>query len=153
MSTLGERLRKAREARGWSTRRLEQETERLGRRVSHGYISQLENAGRYKANPSLSTIEVLARALGVSSAYLLQGDEKEEGDVLVLAEEAAPYLPRKPHRSRPPQQADTFAAWRPTGYDQLTPEQQREVDEFIAYIRHKYRKGGPHDRGRDRDKD
>lgn len=74
MTSLGERLRRAREEKGWSTRQLERETARLGRKVSHGYISQIENE-RYKANPSLATLEVLARALGKPITYLLGGAE------------------------------------------------------------------------------
>lgn len=70
MTSIGDRIRRAREEKGWSTRRLERETSRLGRRVSHGYISQIENK-RYKANPSLATLDVLARALGKPLAYFL----------------------------------------------------------------------------------
>lgn len=75
--SVGERLRRAREKKNWSTRRLERETVRLGRRISHGYISQIENE-RYKANPSLSTLDVLARALDIPLSWLLEDHSAAE---------------------------------------------------------------------------
>lgn len=76
MMTLGQKVKRLRIAKGWSLRRLERETERHGRKVSNAYISQLENDEKYDINPSIATVEVLAKALGVSVVYLLE-DESE----------------------------------------------------------------------------
>lgn len=104
---------------------LEEIASRVGiaKTTLHGYES-----GRRE--PDLATLQKLARALNTTAAFLL-GETDDPS---------------------PSRHVDTIAAWSPSGYDKLTPEQQREVDEFIAYIRHKYRKGGPYDRGR-RDSD
>jgi len=103
---------------------LEEIASRVGiaKTTLHGYES-----GRRE--PDLTTLQKLARALNTTTAFLL-GETDDPS---------------------PPRRVDTVAAWSPHGYDKLTPEQQKEVDEFIAYVRHKYRKGGPYDRHTRRD--
>ena len=118
----GERIKKLREAAGISQGEL---GEKSG--VDPSYISLLETGRR--PNPGVETLRRIAPVLGTSIAYLA-GETDDPS---------------------PPRRADTVAAWSPSGYDKLTPEQQREVDEFIAYVRHKYRKGGPYDRHARRD--
>lgn len=132
---IGDYIRSLREARGWGVNKLA-----LMSGVSNAEISRIENKERKRPHPD--TLIKIARALNhpVEEFYRILGYLDASG----VAEKSAEY---SPSRARP----DTFAAWRPTGYDQLTPEQQREVDEFIAYVRHKYGKGGQHDRGGDKD--
>lgn len=67
-----ERLRAAREARGWSQQDLADETRKLGRTyhaVSLRTISRLETVKH--ADPRLSVLRSLAKALGVSPSDLL----------------------------------------------------------------------------------
>lgn len=63
VTILGERLRKAREERGWSIRKLEAKSG-----VSNSAINLIESGRR--PNPRLSTVQRLAAALDVSVAYL-----------------------------------------------------------------------------------
>jgi XRE family transcriptional regulator, regulator of sulfur utilization len=58
------RVRALRERRGWTQERL---AEKAG--ISRGYLARLETA---RQDPKLSTLEKLARALGVSVAALLR---------------------------------------------------------------------------------
>jgi transcriptional regulator with XRE-family HTH domain len=58
------RVRTLRERRGWTQ---EQLAEKAG--ISRGYLARLETA---RQDPKLSTLEKLARALGVRVATLLQ---------------------------------------------------------------------------------
>jgi len=57
--SLGERIRRLRTARGWSSGELSRESD-----VSRAYLWQLETGG--KENPSFDVLEKLANALGVS---------------------------------------------------------------------------------------
>ena len=122
MTVTGERIKRLREAAGMSQGEL---AEKSG--VDPSYISLLETGKR--PNPGVETLRRIAPVLGTTLAYL--AGETDD--------------PSPTHR------VDTVAAWSPHGYDKLTPEQQKEVDEFIAYVRHKYRKGGPYDRHARRD--
>lgn len=63
VTILGERLRKAREERSWSIRKLEAKSG-----VSNSAINLIESGRR--PNPRLSTVQRLAAALDVSVAYL-----------------------------------------------------------------------------------
>lgn len=67
---IGERLRKAREARGWSQSAL---ARRAG--LTPGHINQIESG--HRANPNSETIEALVQALGVSADWLLGREEGE----------------------------------------------------------------------------
>lgn len=93
---IGDRLKQARIEKGWSTRRLSMETERLGRRVSHSFISQIENP-RYEANPSLETIEVLAQALGKPISYFFEANDAAEEEIGVEHEETGSGILRRLH--------------------------------------------------------
>lgn len=106
-----------RKLRGDAT--LEEIASRVGiaKTTLHGYES-----GRRE--PDLATLQKLARVYNTSVAYLI-GETDDPS---------------------PPRGVGILAAWSPSGYEELTPEQREEVMDFIAYIRHKYRKGGPYDR-------
>lgn len=83
LMSVGKRLKKWRKDKGWSLRRLELETERLGHKVSNSYISQIENEDIHRPNPSQATLEVLATALGKTLADLYAGDSVAECSVTV----------------------------------------------------------------------
>ena len=70
MSTIGERLRRARLRRVWTQ-------DELGRRagIPLRTISRIEN-DRYGVRPQQGTIRKLAAALGVDPAWLLLGEEE-----------------------------------------------------------------------------
>jgi len=73
---LGERLRAARLARGWT------QTELAGDLVSVGYVSRLESGQR---RPDAAVLEALARRLDVSVDHLLRGETAREQDEIRLA--------------------------------------------------------------------
>ena len=65
--TLGEKIIRLRNRKGWSSGQLSQESG-----VSRAYLWQLETGGKDK--PSLDVLERLARALGVSVAEFAEED-------------------------------------------------------------------------------
>jgi transcriptional regulator with XRE-family HTH domain len=66
--SLGERIRRLRTARGWSSGQLSKESD-----VSRAYLWQLETGG--KENPSLDVLQRLANALGVSVSEFSEASE------------------------------------------------------------------------------
>ena len=64
--TLGERLKKARLAKGLS------QTQLAGDRITRNMLSQIESG---TASPSVKTLEYLAQQLGVSTGWLLTGED------------------------------------------------------------------------------
>jgi len=66
---LGQRLRQAREARGWTTRELA-----IRARIAASVINRLESGER--ASTSTETLRRLAQVLEVSADYLLELDEE-----------------------------------------------------------------------------
>jgi transcriptional regulator with XRE-family HTH domain len=79
-----ERLAVALELRGWSQGQLAARTAHLGARVSQSHISMILRGER---EPGIKTMEVLARALGVSIDWLC-GLPPREGSVLEPDEDA-----------------------------------------------------------------
>src|SRR5215211_9447068 len=82
LSTLGERLRAARLARGMSQEMLAQPE------FTKSYVSAVE---RGKARPSLKALELMSRRLGIPMSELLAISQttEEETDVAALEEEFA----------------------------------------------------------------
>ena len=72
MSSLGERIRAKRQQLGWNQDEL---ARRAG--ISKGFLSDLENAKRGVRAENLLDI---ARALGVSIDFLMQGGDEREND-------------------------------------------------------------------------
>ena len=70
---LGERLKRAREKKGWSQRELARQAH-----VRYATISELENGIRTAMNTD--TAKRIARALGVSVDYLIGTFEEEEDE-------------------------------------------------------------------------
>lgn len=73
-TSLGQRLRKLREGRGWSLSDLARETE-----ISRSYLYELE-AGRRK-NPTQNVLQRLSEALGTDLSDLVEGEEPEGEDI------------------------------------------------------------------------
>lgn len=65
-----EQLRKLRKAKGYSLRQLAKKL-----KLSPGYLSNIELG---KAKPSISTLEVLAKTLGVSTSYFFNKNEEQQ---------------------------------------------------------------------------
>lgn len=79
---LGERLKRAREKKGWSQRELARQAH-----VRYATISELENGIRTAMNTD--TAKRIARSLGVSVDYLIgtfEEDEEERSAVIALVE-------------------------------------------------------------------
>lgn len=70
---LGQRVRKLREANGWTQMEL---AERTG--LSNQSISMIELGKRGAKNPPLSTIQILARAFGITVDELVAEPEPQE---------------------------------------------------------------------------
>jgi len=70
---LGERLKRAREKKGWSQRELARQAQ-----VRYATISELENGIRTAMNTD--TAKRIARSLGVSVDYLIGTFEEEEDE-------------------------------------------------------------------------
>jgi transcriptional regulator with XRE-family HTH domain len=69
MSTVGERIREVREARGWTQEKLADEAD-----LSKSFLSEVENKAR---NISLGILLRIATALGASIEYLATGTGEE----------------------------------------------------------------------------
>ncbi|MCR3923350.1 MAG: helix-turn-helix domain-containing protein, partial [Firmicutes bacterium] len=82
--TMGKKIRVARDARGMTQKKLASTSN-----VSPGLIAQLE-AG--KVQPSLKTIERIAKSLGVSTCYLILEQEDTEGIVAGINSELRELL-------------------------------------------------------------
>jgi transcriptional regulator with XRE-family HTH domain len=67
--TVGERIRKVREERGWTQEKLADEA-----KISKGFLSDVENRGK---NLSLEILLRIANALGASVEYLATGSGSE----------------------------------------------------------------------------
>ncbi len=95
--TIGNRVRREREKRGWSIRELARRAA-----VSPGAVSKLEGGSR--VSPSLELGKRLAKALGVTLDYLAGMYDEEEADV------AAPRVVRKNAVASPPSQDENHRA-------------------------------------------
>jgi len=72
MATVGERIKKVREAKGWTQERLADES-----KVSRGFLSEVEKHGK---NISLDLLLRIANALGASVGYLATGEGEQLGE-------------------------------------------------------------------------
>jgi transcriptional regulator with XRE-family HTH domain len=72
MATVGERIKKVREARGWTQEKLADES-----KVSRGFLSEVEKHGK---NISLDLLLRIANALGASVGYLATGEGDQPGE-------------------------------------------------------------------------
>jgi transcriptional regulator with XRE-family HTH domain len=113
--SLGHYLRQEREKRAMSLRDVENALKRLERgvRVSSGHLSLIEQ-GKVAA-PVPKTLHALALALGL--------------DYITLMVEAG-YLDHTVLEERPPAPAPAFR-----GGANLTPQQVRQVEEYIEFLR------------------
>lgn len=108
----GERLKELREDKQMPQRLL---AKKLG--VTQQAVGKWETG---KAEPDMATIDKLADIFGVSADYLLGRTNTPD-----------------PINNR---NVKIIAAQKPEGWDELTPEAQEAVDEFIQFMRHKHRK-------------
>ena len=118
LATLGERLRRARTARGLSLRAI---ARRIG--VSPSLISQVETG---RAKPSVSTLYALAAELGISLDELMFMDAPPP-----VAEDDAGPAPAAPIPDDPVQRADSRASISLGSgvlWERLTTESLRNVD-------------------------
>ena len=72
MATVGERIKKVREAKGWTQEKLADES-----KVSRGFLSEVEKRGK---NISLDLLLRIANALGASVGYLATGEGEQLGE-------------------------------------------------------------------------
>lgn len=72
MATVGERIKKVREAKGWTQETLADES-----KVSRGFLSEVEKHGK---NISLDLLLRIANALGASVGYLATGEGEQLGE-------------------------------------------------------------------------
>jgi len=72
MATVGDRIKKVREAKGWTQEKLADES-----KVSRGFLSEVEKRGK---NISLDLLLRIANALGASVAYLATGEGEQLGE-------------------------------------------------------------------------
>jgi transcriptional regulator with XRE-family HTH domain len=72
MATVGERIKKVREAKGWTQEKLADES-----KVSRGFLSEVEKHGK---NISLDLLLRIANALGASVGYLATGEGEQLGE-------------------------------------------------------------------------
>ena len=72
MATVGDRIRKVREAKGWTQEKLADES-----KVSRGFLSEVEKRGK---NISLDLLLRIANALGASIGYLATGEGEQLGE-------------------------------------------------------------------------
>lgn len=88
MSTLGERLKSEREARGWSQNDVARRVSNAGFRMTQGGIAQIERRG--KTSPR--SIVQLAQALGVSVHWLQSNRGDKHAGVIAASEDDQPGL-------------------------------------------------------------
>ncbi len=72
MATVGDRIKKVREAKGWTQEKLADES-----KVSRGFLSEVEKRGK---NISLDLLLRIANALGGSVGYLATGEGEQLGE-------------------------------------------------------------------------
>ena len=72
MATVGDRIKKVREAKGWTQEKLADES-----KVSRGFLSEVEKRGK---NISLDLLRRIANALGASVGYLATGEGEQLGE-------------------------------------------------------------------------
>lgn len=72
MATVGDRIKKVREAKGWTQEKLADES-----KVSRGFLSDVEKRGK---NISLDLLLRIANALGASVGYLATGEGEQLGE-------------------------------------------------------------------------
>jgi len=72
MATVGDRIKKVREAKGWTQEKLADES-----KVSRGFLSEVEKRGK---NISLDLLLRIANALGASIGYLATGEGEQLGE-------------------------------------------------------------------------
>jgi len=72
MATVGDRIKKVREAKGWTQEKLADES-----KVSRGFLSEVEKRGK---NISLDLLLRIANALGASVGYLATGEGEQLGE-------------------------------------------------------------------------
>ena len=72
MATVGDRIKKVREAKGWTQEKLADES-----KVSRGFLSEVEKRGK---NISLDLLLRIANALGASVGYLATGEGEHLGE-------------------------------------------------------------------------
>jgi len=72
MATVGDRIKKVREAKGWTQEKLADESQ-----VSRGFLSEVEKRGK---NISLDLLLRIANALGASVGYLATGEGEQLGE-------------------------------------------------------------------------
>lgn len=72
MATVGDRIKKVREAKGWTQDKLADES-----KVSRGFLSEVEKRGK---NISLDLLLRIANALGASVGYLATGEGEQLGE-------------------------------------------------------------------------
>lgn len=109
---VGERVRAAREAKGWTLKELAERAH-----VSVSFLSDIENG---RSVPAIGSLRSIAEALEVTTDYLLGRTDKPTG----YGEQIA-----------------TQYAHREDGYDEELPEEAvQSIEEFKEFIRQKYGK-------------
>jgi transcriptional regulator with XRE-family HTH domain len=106
MDTLGARLKRLRENKKLSLRKLGGMAH-----LSHSFIADIESG---RSNPSIDTLNALAKALDVPVAELIG---KNANQVTFESDSNTVVTP-----------------------DDLPPEALKEIEDFQAYIRYKYKK-------------
>jgi transcriptional regulator with XRE-family HTH domain len=72
MATVGDRIKKVREARGWTQEKLADEA-----KISRGFLSEVE---KHNKNISLDLLLRIGNALGASVGYLATGEGDQPGE-------------------------------------------------------------------------
>jgi HTH-type transcriptional regulator, competence development regulator len=110
---LGERLKAARHARGWSLREVESRTE-----IRNAHLSQIETGAIERPDPNI--LHVLAGAYGLDFPDLMRLAGHARGDDQLGV--------------------DATVAWR--ALEELSPEERRDVLAFMAELRRKRQGAG-----------
>ncbi len=107
MSTLGERVKTEREAKGWSQAELARRVTRAGYSITQGGIAQIERRGETEPK----SIVQLAQALGLSVTWLQSNrGDKSRGVIPSPDEDDAQLALTEPGRRRRPSDASAAAA-------------------------------------------
>lgn len=114
-ASLGSELRRIRRSRGFTLRKVEEETG-----ISNAYLSQLET-GKI-AKPSPNYLYKLAEFYDVPYELLL---------------EQAGYVSREPEQGKDKRRRLSAAAL--STISDLTPEEEKELMEYVAYLRSRRR--------------